>query len=144
MQHIGMNNWKTTRNKREAKKYRATWCFYAQVVPSDAENEEWKSMKIINFVKRLSHFSPVLPLVTYVKWGEGACSAPSGETGSCLPASDCQLRGGIAGGQCAGGYGICCVFMGKFRRDFICRTLIFLYSKLRWRGERKWNILCES
>lgn len=51
--------------------------------------------------------------MTFVKWGEGACSAPSGETGSCLPANECQQRGGIAGGQCAGGYGICCVFMGK-------------------------------
>lgn len=48
-------------------------------------------------------YSEVLPLVTYVKWNAGACSAPSGETGSCLHANECQLRGGIAGGQCAGG-----------------------------------------
>jgi hypothetical protein len=45
----------------------------------------------------------VMPLVTFVKWNAGACSAPSGETGSCLHANECQLRGGIAGGQCAGG-----------------------------------------
>lgn len=45
----------------------------------------------------------VLPLVTFVKWNSGACSAPSGETGSCLHANECQSRGGIAGGQCAGG-----------------------------------------
>lgn len=45
----------------------------------------------------------VLPLVTFVKWDQGQCTAPSGEIGNCLPATDCQLRGGIAGGQCAGG-----------------------------------------
>lgn len=45
----------------------------------------------------------VLPLVTFVKWNSGACSASSGETGDCLQANECQLRGGIAGGQCAGG-----------------------------------------
>jgi len=45
----------------------------------------------------------VLPLVTFVKWDQGQCSAPSGEIGNCIPATECQLRGGIAGGQCAGG-----------------------------------------
>lgn len=52
----------------------------------------------------------VLPLVTFVKWDQGQCSAPSGEIGNCLPASDCQLRGGIAAGQCAGGL---CVVLGR-------------------------------
>lgn len=45
----------------------------------------------------------VMPLVTFVKWDQGGCVAPTGEVGNCLPASDCQIRGGIAGGQCAGG-----------------------------------------
>lgn len=54
----------------------------------------------INFY---SGCAKVLPLVTFVKWNNGACSAPSGETGSCLQSAECQLRGGIAGGQCAGG-----------------------------------------
>lgn len=45
----------------------------------------------------------VMPLVTFVKWDQGSCVAPTGEVGNCLPASDCQIRGGIAGGQCAGG-----------------------------------------
>lgn len=48
-------------------------------------------------------YTKVMPLVTFVKWNSGACSAPSGETGSCLHSNECQLRGGIAGGQCAGG-----------------------------------------
>jgi hypothetical protein len=80
-------------------------------------------------------FSSVLPLVTFVKWGEGACSAPSGETGSCLPATECQLRGGIAGGQCAGGYGICCVFMGKHKQKLPRQTLIVLLQQVAavWR-----------
>ncbi|CAO1362359.1 unnamed protein product [Diamesa serratosioi] len=60
--------------------------------------------------KRDSRF---LPLFTVVQWGPGSCTAASGEIGSCLPSNECQLRGGIVGGQCAGGYGICCVFMAS-------------------------------
>lgn len=41
--------------------------------------------------------------MTFVKWNSGACVAPSGETGSCLHGNECQQRGGIAAGQCAGG-----------------------------------------
>lgn len=55
----------------------------------------------------------MLNLFTVVQWGPGSCGAPSGEVGSCLPSGECQLRGGIAAGQCAGGYGICCVFIAS-------------------------------
>lgn len=58
----------------------------------------------------------VMPLVTFVKWNSGACSAPSGETGSCLHSNECQLRGGIAGGQCAGGK--CFIF------NFLCAKIM--------------------
>lgn len=59
-------------------------------------------------------YFPVLSLFTVVQWPNSAgCSTPSGEYGSCLPNNDCQLRGGIPGGGCAGGYGICCVCKSK-------------------------------
>lgn len=51
--------------------------------------------------------------MTVVKWGPGGCTIASGETGNCLPATECGFRGGIAGGTCANGYGICCVFMAS-------------------------------
>lgn len=65
------------------------------------KENHWKAFIMLNDCI-IFHFT-VLPLVTFVKWNAGACSAPSGETGSCLHANECQLRGGIAGGQCAGG-----------------------------------------
>ncbi|XP_055373573.1 uncharacterized protein LOC129606949 [Condylostylus longicornis] len=52
-----------------------------------------------------------LPLFTVLQIGPGYCTAPSGELGTCLANNDCILRGGILGGPCAGGYGICCIFM---------------------------------
>lgn len=84
--------------------------------------------------------------MTFVKWGQGACSAPSGETGNCVPSNECQGRGGIAAGQCAGGemiiklnctqnlmisltgYGICCVFMGKFFQVFYASSYNFFLN----------------
>lgn len=44
-----------------------------------------------------------------VTWGQGQCMAPSGEYGSCVPNNECVPRGGIPGGPCAEGYGMCCV-----------------------------------
>lgn len=54
---------------------------------------------------------PVLSLFTVVTWGQGQCTAPSGEYGSCVPNNECVPRGGIPGGPCAEGYGMCCVCM---------------------------------
>lgn len=51
----------------------------------------------------------VLSLFTVVQWGQSLCQAPSGEYGTCVPNNECGLRGGIPGGPCAEGYGICCV-----------------------------------
>lgn len=51
----------------------------------------------------------VLSLFTIYKWNNGWCTATSGEFGICLPDSDCLIRGGIPGGPCAQGYGLCCV-----------------------------------
>ena len=53
----------------------------------------------------------VLSLFTVVQWDQSLCQAPTGEYGSCVPNNDCIARGGIAGGPCAGGYGMCCVCM---------------------------------
>lgn len=51
----------------------------------------------------------VLSLFTIVQWGQSLCQAPSGEYGTCVPNNECAVRGGIPGGPCAEGYGMCCV-----------------------------------
>lgn len=30
------------------------------------------------------------------------------ENGTCYPANECAIRGGVAGGSCASGFGVCC------------------------------------
>lgn len=57
-----------------------------------------------------SEFEAVLSLFTVYQWN-GLCTAASGEYGNCLIQSDCMGRGGIPGGPCAEGHGICCVCM---------------------------------
>lgn len=63
------------------------------------------------FIKKhiCAYLLAVLSLFTVVQWGQSLCQAPSGEYGTCLPNSECSLRGGIPGGPCADGYGMCCV-----------------------------------
>lgn len=61
--------------------------------------------------KNVHVFLLVLSLFTVVQWGQSLCQAPSGEYGSCVPNNECSARGGIAGGPCAEGYGLCCVCM---------------------------------
>ncbi|XP_063236070.1 uncharacterized protein LOC134538576 [Bacillus rossius redtenbacheri] len=52
-----------------------------------------------------------LPLFTVVQFANQGCAAASGDNGTCLTAAECDSRGGTASGPCAGGYGICCVFL---------------------------------
>ncbi|KAG4081151.1 hypothetical protein HA402_014599 [Bradysia odoriphaga] len=59
----------------------------------------------------------VLSLFTVVTWGQGQCMAPSGEYGSCVPNNECVPRGGIPGGPCAAGYGMCCSCGGIAREN---------------------------
>ncbi|XP_039431094.2 uncharacterized protein LOC120414128 [Culex pipiens pallens] len=68
--------------------------------------------------RALSNFAAIrdgrfLPIFTVFQWGQGLCSASSGEYGSCQPNNECVLRGGIPAGPCAGGYGTCCIFMAS-------------------------------
>lgn len=64
---------------------------------------------IICATKKLKCLPIVLSLFTVVQWGQSLCQAPSGEYGSCVPNNECTGRGGISGGPCAEGYGMCCV-----------------------------------
>lgn len=63
------------------------------------------------FYKKNKFCILVLSLFTVVQWNQGTCIAPTGEAGNCIPNNECVGRGGIPGGACAGGYGICCVCM---------------------------------
>ncbi|XP_017786149.1 PREDICTED: uncharacterized protein LOC108569195 [Nicrophorus vespilloides] len=55
--------------------------------------------------------SRFLSLFTFVQFSNQECMGTGGENGTCLTSAQCTQRGGTGGGPCAGGYGICCIFM---------------------------------
>ncbi|XP_059476250.1 uncharacterized protein LOC132197164 isoform X2 [Neocloeon triangulifer] len=55
--------------------------------------------------------SRFLSLFSVVRFENLECGAVSGDNGTCLAARECLDRGGVASGPCAGGFGVCCVFI---------------------------------
>jgi len=54
----------------------------------------------------------VFSLFSIVQFPNGVCSATSGtySNGTCFTSSECSSNGGSAQGNCAAGFGVCCVF----------------------------------
>merc|ERR1719244_1204236 len=54
----------------------------------------------------------VFSLFSIVQFPNAACSSTSGtySNGTCFTASECSSKGGSAQGNCAAGFGVCCVF----------------------------------
>ncbi|XP_055840789.1 uncharacterized protein LOC129908368 [Episyrphus balteatus] len=69
---------------------------------------DWKSEQPVMLIRIIRC---VLPIFSVVPLGLGTCTAPSGEIGNCISNKECILKGGIPAGPCAGGYGLCCIFM---------------------------------
>lgn len=63
----------------------------------------------VSCVLKWKFIETVLSLFTVYQWNNGLCTATSGEYGNCLPQAECLAKGGIPGGPCAEGYGLCCV-----------------------------------
>ena len=63
---------------------------------------------ILNFLRyqNESHFIAV-NLFSVVRFPNNVCSGGS-LNGTCYSAEECTSRGGVNGGSCAGGYGVCC------------------------------------
>ena len=61
----------------------------------------------------MSSLSSSLPspvgLFSVVQFPNAACSGDSGLTGTCLTASECTARAGSTDGNCAAGFGVCCL-----------------------------------
>jgi len=54
----------------------------------------------------------VFSLFSIVQFPNAACSSTSGtySNGTCFTASECSSKGGSAQGNCAAGFGVCCIF----------------------------------
>eukprot|EP00090_Calanus_glacialis_P002293 TRINITY_DN1170_c0_g1_i1.p1 TRINITY_DN1170_c0_g1~~TRINITY_DN1170_c0_g1_i1.p1 ORF type:complete len:249 (-),score=15.37 TRINITY_DN1170_c0_g1_i1:666-1370(-) len=54
----------------------------------------------------------IFSLFSIVQFPNAACSSTSGtySNGTCFTASECSSKGGSAQGNCAAGFGVCCIF----------------------------------
>ncbi|BET02403.1 Hypothetical protein NTJ_15221 [Nesidiocoris tenuis] len=55
--------------------------------------------------------SRFLSVFTVVQFENNLCMSASGENGTCTTAAECAARGGVASGNCAKDFGVCCLFM---------------------------------
>ncbi|XP_023319522.1 uncharacterized protein LOC111694750 isoform X2 [Eurytemora carolleeae] len=63
-----------------------------------------------NLVKKNIVFKkPNLHLFTVIKFHNDPCQAVSGLNGICFTSSECEKKGGRASGDCAMGFGVCCI-----------------------------------
>ena len=51
----------------------------------------------------------VFSVFQIVKFNNDACNAIDGTLGTCYTASECTANGGEERGNCASGFGVCCV-----------------------------------
>merc|ERR1712223_702829 len=70
-------------------------------------------------VKEASREGKVFSLVSVVTFPNSGCTSQSGTTGftgvnrngTCFTATECSDKGGTASGNCAAGFGVCCLFV---------------------------------
>jgi len=60
-------------------------------------------------VSQLAALPSPLGLFTVVQFPNDACTATSGLTGTCVTSAQCSERSGTASGNCAAGFGVCCL-----------------------------------
>merc|ERR1712223_1095239 len=51
----------------------------------------------------------VLPLFAVVTFKNNKCTGTNGLTGTCYSTTDCNSKGGSTSGNCAAGFGVCCI-----------------------------------
>ena len=76
-----------------------------------------------------------------VRFPNDACSSSGGRSGTCYTLGECRSRGGSPLGQCAGGFGACCVASaggcggrtaenrGEFHKTYILIIFLQLYCR---------------
>jgi len=52
----------------------------------------------------------LISMLMMIRLQNAPCPSDNGSNGTCYPRNQCQQLGGIAGGTCASGFGVCCVF----------------------------------
>ena len=64
------------------------------------------------YLSNHSHIFPVFSLFSIVTFkNDGCASTNNGRNGTCYTSSECRDKSGSAQGNCAAGFGVCCVFV---------------------------------
>ena len=69
------------------------------------KKSDFYNVKFLYFIKFISVFS----IFQIVKFNNDHCNAIDGTIGTCYTASECTAKGGEERGNCASGFGVCCV-----------------------------------
>ena len=76
--------------------------------------EETKEVKknIVLEIVFIKNFIAVFSLFNVVTFkNDGCTSSNAGRNGTCFTSTECNDKGGTASGNCAAGFGVCCVFI---------------------------------
>ena len=80
--------------------------------PEENREKRSNSFFFIFSEKSLIFYISVFSLFNVVTFKNDACaSSDSGRNGTCYTTTECQNKGGRALGNCAAGFGVCCVFI---------------------------------
>ena len=66
----------------------------------------------------------VLSVFQIVKFNNDACEAVDGTMGTCYTAAECTNKGGEERGNCASGFGVCCVGKCVFKHITFCNCFL--------------------
>ena len=67
----------------------------------------------------------VFSVFQIVKFNNDACTAVDGTMGTCYTASECTTKGGEERGNCASGFGVCCVGESTYKINSSITLSIF-------------------
>jgi len=68
-----------------------------------------RSASVIEEQSQENRDQKFLSIFQIVKFANDACNATDGNFGTCFTAAECTTKSGVATGNCASGFGVCCV-----------------------------------
>jgi len=68
-----------------------------------------RSASVIEELPQENRDQKFLSIFQIVKFENDACNATDGNVGTCFTAAECTSNAGVATGNCASGFGVCCV-----------------------------------
>jgi len=89
-----------------------TLLFFGFISTSIASNDLARDENELEISQDSARNKKLLSLFSIVTFPNGGCaSADAARNGTCYTTTECQNKGGIKSGNCAAGFGVCCLFI---------------------------------